>query len=64
MSSKEKIKLVKDAIHDLVSHFAYYDRKEDEDLSREDIEYLIENKLINIDFMVNEFRNKLEEELK
>lgn len=38
MSEKTRRQLIENTIDDLVSNFLYYDRKEDEDLPREEIE--------------------------
>jgi hypothetical protein len=56
--------IILSAITDLSSNFLYYDRKEDEDLSSEDIEDAVENGIITIDEMVEEFRRNLEDTLK
>lgn len=56
--------IILSAITDLTSCFLYYDRKEDEDLSSEDIEDAVENGIITIDEMVEEFRRNLEDTLK
>ena len=52
------------AISDLVSDFAYYDRKEDEDLSAEQLEEAVRSGEITIDEMVSEFRKHLEDNFK
>ena len=56
--------IILSTITDLSSNFLYYDRKEDEDLSSEDIEDAVENGIITIDEMVEEFRRNLEDTLK
>jgi hypothetical protein len=58
---KDKKQHIKDVISDLVSDFAYYDRKEDEDLSMEDLNEAVKNGVITVDEMVSEFRSHLEE---
>jgi hypothetical protein len=47
-------------IGDLCADFLYYDRKEDEDLSADDLQEAIEDGIITIDEMVEEFRRILE----
>jgi len=57
---EELKQLIVDTIKDLVSDFLYYDRKEDEDLGLDDINYAIENKVITLDEIVENFRKELE----
>jgi hypothetical protein len=52
--------LILDYVDDLVSDFLYYDRKDDEQLRRGDIENAIESGEISIDDIVNKFRECLE----
>lgn len=47
-------------IKDLCSDFLYYDRKEDETLSMDQLNDAVKNKEITIDEMVSEFRKNLE----
>jgi hypothetical protein len=47
-------------IEDLCSDFLYYDRKEDEDLSAEELNQAVQNGIITVDEMVAEFRKHLE----
>lgn len=47
-------------ISDLCSNFLYYDRKEDEDLSVEQLNAAVKTGEITIDEMVSEFRKHLE----
>jgi len=47
-------------IKDLCSNFLYYDRKEDEELSAEQLNKAVETGEITIDEMVAEFRKGLE----
>lgn len=47
-------------ISDLASDFLYYNRKEDEDLSMEDLKNAVDNGVITVDEMVAEFRKHLE----
>ncbi len=49
-----------DTVDDLVSDFLYYDRKEDEDLPRGEIEAAIEAGEVTIDDLVARFRDGLE----
>ncbi len=51
-------------IEDLCSDFLYYDRKEDEELSMEQLNEAVKNKEITIDEMVVEFRKHLENTFK
>ncbi len=51
-------------VKDLVINFLYYDRKEDEDLARGDIEKAIENKDITVDEIVGCFKDSLIENIK
>jgi len=52
-------KLIFDNVSDLIIDFLYYDRKEDEDLRRGDIEKAIESKKITIKEIVDEFEKEL-----
>ncbi len=47
-------------IKDLCSNFLYYDRKEDEDLSEEQLSAAVKVGVVTIDEMVAEFRKHLE----
>jgi hypothetical protein len=49
-----------DAIDDLCSNFLYYDRKEDEDLSSEQLEQAVKKGDITIEEMVEKFKQCLE----
>lgn len=51
-------------VSDLVANFAYYDRKEDEELPRGEIEEAIQKGEITIDEIVECFRKELEEALR
>lgn len=51
-------------IKDLCADFLYYDRKEDEDLSADDLEEAVKNGTVTIDEMVETFRRNLENTLK
>lgn len=56
MSKKQ---LILNVVDTLVSSFLYYDRKEDEDLPRGEIEKCISNGDISIDEIVSFFRDRL-----
>ncbi len=47
-------------ISDLCGHFLYYDRKEDETLSMEQLNKAVADSVITVDEMVAEFRKHLE----
>ena len=49
---------------DLVSNLLYYDRKEDEELDRDDIANTIRSGRMTVDRMVEHFRKKIEEGVK
>jgi len=51
--------LILDAITDLVSDFLYYDRKQDEDLPRGEIEKAIKSGTITVDEIVAQFKADL-----
>jgi dTDP-4-amino-4,6-dideoxygalactose transaminase len=53
-------KLILNTIKDLCSNFLYYDRKEDEELSIEDLNNAVKSGVITVDEMVDEFRKNLE----
>jgi uncharacterized metal-binding protein YceD (DUF177 family) len=46
-------------VKDLCSNFLYYDRKEDEELSEDDLIQAIEDGTVTIEEMVAEFENQL-----
>lgn len=50
-------------ISDLCKDFLYYDRKDDEQLSFDDLKYAVSSGKITIDEMVSEFRKHLENTL-
>lgn len=56
MTTKEKIL---NTVTDLVSNFAYYDRKEDDELPVGAIEQAIKDGVITLDEIVNHFRDQL-----
>lgn len=53
--------IILDTISDLCSNFLYYDRKEDEDLSMDQLNDAVNTGVITIDEMVAQFRKKLED---
>jgi predicted RNA-binding protein associated with RNAse of E/G family len=53
-----------DTISDLCIDFLFYDRKEDEQLSSDQLEEAVKSGEITIDDMVNEFRKHIEEAFK
>lgn len=62
--SNEELKtLIEGTISDLVSAFVYYDRKEDEELPRGEIERLLEEGVITAEWIVEKFGEKLREYL-
>lgn len=52
--------LILDTISDLCGSFLYYDRKEDEELNRDQLAEAVNDGVITIDEMVAEFRRHLE----
>lgn len=54
-------KIILDTIGDLCSDFVFYDRKEDEELSIEQLKEAVNSGETTIDEMVAEFRKNLEE---
>ena len=52
---EDKKELLKNALTDLVSKFLYYDRKEDEELTIEDVENLIDTESISKQELINLF---------
>lgn len=52
--------IILNTISDLCSNFLYYDRKEDEDLTMEQLNEAVKNGEITIDEMVAEFRKHLQ----
>lgn len=53
-----------DTVSDLVGSFVYYDRKEDEDLSPEDLASCVKSGEITIDEIVEQFRTELQNAFK
>lgn len=61
--NKMKQKIL-NTISDLCGSFLYYDRKEDETLSMDELNNAVENGTITVDEMVAEFRKHLENTFK
>lgn len=60
MTRKARIrKAVRDTVSDLVTNFLYYDRKEDESLSVEDLEQALADGAVTRDEIVAWFRDGL-----
>jgi len=55
--------IILNTIEDLCSNFLYYDRKEDEDLTMQQLNDAVASGEITINEMVNAFRKHLEESL-
>jgi len=51
-------------VKDLCANFLYYDRKEDDELSGDDLEEAVKNGIVTIDEMVETFREVLKKNLK
>lgn len=62
-SSKMK-QTILNTISDLCGSFLYYDRKEDETLSMNQLNNAVENSIITVDEMVDHFRKCLENTFK
>ena len=56
--------LILNAVKDLCSNFLYYDRKEDDSLSIDQLNNAITSGEITVDEIVTEFRNQLEKTFK
>jgi hypothetical protein len=56
--------IILDTIADLVGEFVYYGRKEDEQLSMDQLNKAVESGVITVDEMVAEFRKHLEDTFK
>lgn len=59
MTKQEINQLIKGAIHDLVMDFAYYDRKEDEELTIELMHTAFKDGTITLDECVEAFRENM-----
>ncbi len=55
---------IKNTVLDLVTDFLYYDRKEDEDLLRGEIEKSIEKGETTVDEIIETFSTELKKQLK
>lgn len=64
IKKNNKRDLILGTIEDLISDFLYYDRKEDEELLRGDIEEAIKSGEITVEEMVEKFSNDLKKYLK
>ncbi len=59
MTKQEINQLIKDAISDLVMDFAYYDRKEDEELTIELMHTAFKDGTITLDECIEAFRENM-----
>lgn len=60
-STNHELKLlVLDTVEDLVLDFLYYNRKNDEELTVEDIERAFKDKIVTVDEVIKVFKEKLE----
>jgi uncharacterized protein YuzB (UPF0349 family) len=57
--SKSKAEILAVTVRDLVAKLVYYDRKEDEELSRDDVDDLIESGTVTVCDIVETFRDEL-----
>ncbi|MCP4665172.1 MAG: hypothetical protein GY849_02305 [Deltaproteobacteria bacterium] len=58
-----KKQIILDTVEDLVSSFLYYDRKDDENLERGEIQKAITEKQITIDEIISHFSKNLKSSL-
>lgn len=56
---ENKKQIILDTIEDLCSYFVLYDRQEDGNLSVEELNYAVDNKIITVDEMVKHFHDCL-----
>lgn len=56
---KTRREIIESTLDDLVSDFLYYDRKEDEELPRGEVEAAIEAGEITVDEIVERFRKEV-----
>lgn len=61
MIELDMIELVKNNVCGLVSDFVYYDRKEDEELDRDDIKKVFIEGIVSVDDVVSIFRQGMED---
>jgi hypothetical protein len=59
MSIKETKEIIMRTIDDMILDFLVYDRKNDEYLPRDVIEYMVKNGDLDIDEMVDRFKDSL-----
>lgn len=59
MTIEEKKEIFLATCRDAISNLCYYDRKEDEDLTREDVKFLLENSYVTMDMMFSEMRKEI-----
>jgi hypothetical protein len=64
VSNEELKDLILRTLSDTVARFAYYDRKEDEDLPRGAIERVVADGVITVDELVDAFRGEVTSWLK
>lgn len=60
----DKLQTLRNTVDDTVSRFLYYDRKEDEDLPRGEIERMVQDGEVTVGEIVERFRFHLEKSLK
>jgi len=63
INNEETREKILNCVHDLVSDFMYYDRKEDEELPRGSIEQAVKDKVISVDYIISEFEKELKAQL-
>jgi hypothetical protein len=59
----KKHKLILETIEGSIANFFNYDRLEDEELKKDEIEQAIDDKIISVDEITNTFCNKIYEHL-
>lgn len=63
MSKRTRKELIQAKISDFISDFMYYDRKEDEDLPRGEIEDAVNKGEITVAELVSQFERELRERI-
>lgn len=63
MSDRSRRQIIIDTVDDLILDFLDYDRKDDDDLPRGEIEAAIEARELTVDEIVARFKKQLEEGL-
>jgi hypothetical protein len=58
-----KKQLALDTIPDVVANYLYYDRKNDDELSKEDMKYLIESRILTEAEIITVFTDSLRQHL-